>query len=250
MKNNATQPMKTQLRNIWKILLICTCVSCHSNEEKKNKHTDTAEKTVEVKKATGNKPQKKGFMEFLSYNDDGDYFLLTARRKNETFSFINDSNDDRSLLRGDTIVVTWITDTIYIAGDGDTPQQADKIVSVKKLKDGNVSKFRKTYNKQLKYHWPQEENYSKPYLDKLYTAVEYYVANSKNELLQLLVKNKDEINYSIEKQTRNNKEYTLIGIAGTLEHHSNTVQWLYLDSEEDKLYEYDLQNDSLIEFNH
>jgi hypothetical protein len=243
--------MKIQLRNVWKILLICTCVSCQFNADKKNKLsiTDTAKKPVELNKTVGNKSQKKGIMEFLSYNDDGDYFLLTARRKNETLSFINDSNNDRSLLRGDTIAITWKIDTIYIAGDGDTPQQADKIVSVEKLKDGNISKFRKTYNKLLKYHWPQEVNYSKSYLDKLYTVVEYYIANSKNELLQLLVKKQNEINYSIEKQTRNNKEYTLIGIAGTFEHHSNTVQWLYFDSEEDKLYEYDLPNDNLIEFN-
>lgn len=242
--------MKVQLSNVWKILVICTLISCHADSEKKNKLTvaDTNKKTIEVKKTVENNPHKTDTMEFVGYNDDGDYFLLTARRKDKKFSFVNDGNDDRSLLRGDTIAVTWTTDTIYIAGDGDTPQQADKLVSVAKLKDGNASKFRKAYRKPLKYHWPQEENYSKPYLDQLYTMVEYYVANSKNELLQQLVKNKEEINYSIEKQTRNNKEYVLIGIAASAEHRINTIQWLYFDNEADKLYEYDLPNDKLITF--
>lgn len=238
------------MKNIWKILFVFICISCHSNSQKKNKPavSDTVKREAEVKKTADYQAPHQEIMEFVGYNDDGDYFLLTARRKNETLSFINDDNEDRNLLRGDIIEVTWKTDTIYIAGDGDTPQQAEKIVSVKKLKDGNVSKFRKNYNKALKYHWSQEEDYSKSYLDKLYTLVEYYVANSKNEQLQLLVKNRDEINYSIEKQTRADKEYVLIGIAGTEEHRLNTVHWLYFDNEEDKLYEYDLPNDSLAEF--
>ncbi|WP_293312259.1 hypothetical protein [Pedobacter sp. UBA5917] len=238
------------MKNIWKILFVLACVSCRSDTQKNTKTaiTDTVKKAVEVKKSVDSQSQNKTIAEFVDYNDDGDYFLLIARRKNEILSFINDNNDDRSLLRGDMIEVLWKTDTIYIAGDGDTPQQAEKIISVKKLKDGNVSKFRKTYNKPLKYNWPQEESYSKSYLDKLYALVEYYVANTKNEQLQLLVKNRNEINYSIEKQTRGDKEYVLIGIATTEEHHINTVQWLYLDNEQDKLYEYDLVNDNLVEF--
>ncbi|RBQ09986.1 hypothetical protein [Pedobacter miscanthi] len=238
------------MKNIWKILFVFTCISCHSNTQKKNKPvvSDTVKREAEVKKTADHQTPHQEIMEFVGYIDDGDYFLLTARRKNETLSFINDDNEDRNLLRGDIIEVTWKTDTIYVAGDGDTPQQAEKIVSVKKLKDGNVSKFRKNYNEALKYHWPQEEDYSKSYLDKLYTLVEYYIANSKNEQLQLLVKNRDEINYSIEKQIRADKEYMLIGIAGTEEHRLNTVQWLYFDNELDKLYEYDLPNDSLVEF--
>lgn len=238
------------MKNIWNILFVLACVSCRSDTQKNTKTviTDTVKKAVEVKKRVDGQSQNKTVAEFVEYNDDGDYFLLTARRKNEILSFINDNNDDRSLLRGDMIEVLWKTDTIYIAGDGDTPQQAEKIISLKKLKNGNVSKFRKTYNKPLKYHWPEGEDYSKSYLDKLYTLVEYYVANTKNEQLQLLVKNRNEINYSIEKQTRGDKEYVLIGIATTEEHHINTVQWLYLDNEQDKLYEYDLVNDNLVEF--
>ncbi|WP_316824744.1 hypothetical protein [Pedobacter miscanthi] len=239
------------MKNLCTILFVLTFVACHSDKEKKNKPITggTAKKAVERTKAAKMQLANITIAEFVGYNDDGDYFQLMARTKNETLSFINESNDDRGLLRGDLISIVWKTDTIYIAGDGDTPQLAEKIISVKKLQDGKVSRFRKTYNKILKYHWPQEENYTKSYLDKLYMVVEYYVAGSKNQLLELLIKNGEEIDYSIEPQTREGREYVLIGISGISAHHSNTIQWLYYDNGQDKLYEYDLPKDSLIEFN-
>jgi len=188
-------------------------------------------------------------MEFVDYNDDGDYFSLSAKKKDKMFSFINDGNSDRSLLRGDLIEINWKKDSISIAGDGETKVQAERIVSVKKLKDGHVSLFRKNYPTALKYTWPQEEQYSKSYLDKLYTLTEYYIANSGNTLLKQQIKTKGELSYSIEKQRRQNKEYVLIGIATINDQHAETVQWLYFDNEEDLLYEYDLPQDRLVKFN-
>ncbi|MDO7743050.1 MAG: hypothetical protein MUP99_04725, partial [Pedobacter sp.] len=78
--------------------------------------------------------------------------------------------------------------------------------------------------------------------------VEYYVANSQNELLKLQITNRNDLSYSIEAQTRADKEYTMIGIATEFEHKINVVQWLYFDSTSDLLYEYDLPNDQLKEF--
>ena len=187
-------------------------------------------------------------MEFVEYNDDGDYFLAVAKKEDSLFSFINDETEDRSLLRGDIIDVAWEAATVEIAGDGDTQQQSEKIISMVKVKEGNVSKFRKHYQKKLTYTWSEEEKYSTYYLDKLYLLVEYYIANSKNDLLKMHVKNRDQLTYSIEEQSRNNKEYILIGISTTSAHHVNTIQWLYLEKAENILYEYDLPNDRLIEF--
>jgi len=238
------------MKSIWKILLVCSCVSCHSNSERKDTPIvpKTVEKPVLAKKINKNEPLSNDIMEFVNYNDDGDYFLLNAKQKDKTFSFINDSNDDRSLLRGDMIEISWKKDSISIAGDGETRVEAERIVSVKKIKDGNVSRFRKAYPQPLKYTWPQEEQYTRSYLDKLYLLTEYYIANSGNALLKQQIKNKGELSYSIEKQTRENKEYILIGIATVTAQHAETVQWLYFDNDRDLLYEYDLPQDRLVKY--
>ena len=186
---------------------------------------------------------------FIEYNDDGDYFYLYAENDKELFGFINDKNEDRSYLRGDIIEVNWKKDSIYIAGDGEAAYIADWVVSTKKLKDGKSSNFRKTYKKQLKYNWSKENNYTESFRDQLYQLVEYYIANSQNELIKSAVANKEQLEYSIEEQKRDGKEYTMIGIATISEHKTNTIQWLFYEyTDARKLYEYDLQNDKLIEF--
>ena len=165
------------------------------------------------------------------------------------FRFINDKNEDRSLLKGDIVEIKWYNDTIYIVGDGETPEIAEWIVSIKKIRDGNVSIFRKNYKNQLKYNWSKENDYSQSYLDNLYVIVENYIANSKNEMIKSCVLRKEQLEYSIEEQTRNGQEYTVLGIAVVFEHRVNTIQWLYYKHGEfNKLYEYDLANEKLIEF--
>ncbi len=187
-------------------------------------------------------------LSFLDYNDDGDYMLLNAKKGNDYYGFINDKNDDRSYLKGDLIEIKWKNDTIYIAGDGETPEIADWIISTRKIIDGNVSIFRKTYKKQLKFNWSKENNYSQGYLDKLYLLVEDYIANSKVETIKLSIKNKDQLEYSIEQQNRNGEEYTVLGISYIFEHKLITLKWLYYENgDRPKLYEYDLPNDELIE---
>ena len=240
--------MKTIYQLLILFLLPCLYISCNSNPEKKTKPivVETNKKEIEVN--NNNIHQQKQELEFVEYNDDGDYFLLIAKKGGKTTSFINDNTDDRSLLRGDKVEITWQNKTIYIAGDGDTPEQAESIVSIKKIADGNVSKFRKNYEKKLKYNWVGENEYSGGYLDKLYLVVEYYIANSKNELLRLQVDRKDDLTYSIEQQTRGDKEYTVLGIATESERATNTIQWLYFENATQILYEYDLPNDRLVEF--
>ena len=173
--------------------------------------------------------------------------LLNAKKGNDIYGFINDKNGDRSYLKGDLIEIKWKKDTIYIAGDGETPEIAEWIISTKKIIDGNVSIFRKTYKKQLKFNWSKENNYSPSYLDKLYLLVEDFIVNSKVETIKLSIKNKDQLEYSIEQQSRNGKEYTVLGISYIFEHKLNTLKWLYYENENQRLYEYDLPNDKLIE---
>lgn len=153
----------------------------------------------------------------------------------------------RNLLRGDVCEITWEKDTIYIAGEGEIPKIENWLVSIKKIKDGNVSKFRKDYKKELKYYY-SDEGYTQSTLDDLYLSAEYYIANTKNELIKLAIQNREQLEYSIESRTENNRDYQVLGIGYTFEHKFNVIQWLYIDIETQKIYEYDVANDKLVEF--
>jgi len=111
-----------------------------------------------------------------------------------------------------------------------------------------VSDFRKNYGKEIYYNYSGDFNYSQKYLDELYLKVEYYVANSKNELLKYIIANKYRLEYSVEQQQRNGKEYTVLGIGTVTEGRITKAQWLYYDAENKILYEYDLPNDELVVF--
>lgn len=173
---------------------------------------------------------------------------MNAKKRKDLYDFINDKNDDRSLLRGDVCEIEWKKDTIYIAGDGEPPKIANWLVSVKKIEDGNVSKFRKEYKKELKYHWFEENNYSNNYLDEIYLLAEYYIANSKNKLIKNAINSKDQLEYSLEMRTENNKDYEMLGIGYTFENRFSIMQWIYIDRETKQIYEYDLPNEKLIAF--
>lgn len=192
------------------------------------------------------KPKQKGAFEFISYNDDYDYSILNAQKEKSLYGFINDKNNDRSYLRGDIIEIEWEEDLIYIAGDGDAKEIYDWIISTRKIKNGSVSNFRKNYKKEIKYYYT--DNYAQSYLDEIYLIVEYYISNSKNELLINLIEEKKQLEFSIENRKRNNLDYLVLGIGHSFEHSTSTIQWLYYDADREKLYEYDLPNDQLIEY--
>jgi len=235
------------MRSIIVFLFLAFCSSC-SQTELKNQSTEEPKKEIVRKIVAEKDPIKQDTIEFVSYNDDFDYSQLNGKKGKEEITFVNDQNNDRSLLRGDLIAIEWKNDSIYIAGDGETPQNAQWIVTAKKIKDGNVSKFRKEYGKQLKYLQSKEDQLSESYRDHLYQLAEYYVANSKKDLIKLAIKYKEDLGYSVEKQSRDDKEYYVLGFYTESEHKINTFQWLYIDPESDKIYEYDLPTDKLIYF--
>jgi hypothetical protein len=245
-----------RVRNNLVALVACFIVSCTSAPKKQPKPVAAPmpKKPVIVQKSAAHDAvptapvKQRANMEFVAYNDDGDYMQLIAKKGNDSYAFINDSDTSRNLNRGDRITVSWRTGTIYIAGDGDTPAQADMLISVRKTGDGPVTNFRKTYGKPIKYTWTDDRDYSRSYLDKLYLQVEYYVAKTNNELLKLHVDNKNDLTYSIEQQERDGRQYVMLGIAATSEHNSSPFQWLYYDIERDQLYEYNLPEDKLVIF--
>ncbi|MFL9833356.1 hypothetical protein [Chryseobacterium terrae] len=235
------------MKKIFAFSLLIYCISCSQNPEKHKEKK--ADRKKEIRQTTVEKDSlQRDTIEFVSYNDDFDYSQLDGRKGKDEISYINDQNNDRSFLRGDLIAIEYKNDSIYIAGDGETPQNAEWIVTAKKIKDGKVSKFRKEYNQPIKFIYSKEDEISESFLDHLYKIAEYYIANSKKDLVKLSVKNKEPLGYSVEKQKRNDKEYYALGIYTESEHKINTFQWLYIDPETDKIYEYDLPNDKLVEF--
>lgn len=235
------------MKKIVAFSILIYCISCSPGPEK-NKDKK-AERKKEIQRIAVKKDSlKRDTIEFVSYNDDFDYSQLNGKKGTEELSYVNDQNNDRSFLRGDLIAIEYKNDSIYIAGDGETPQNAEWIVSAKKIKDGKVSKFRKGYNMPIKYHYSKENELSSSYLDHLYKLAEYYIANSKKDLIKISLKNKEQLGYSVEKQKKNEKDYYVLGIYTEFEHRVRPFQWLYIDPETDIIYEYDLPNDKLIEF--
>ena len=181
------------------------------------------------------KPKQKDTFEFILYDDNYDYFYFTAKKEKTEYRFIT-NGEEINFLKGDIIEIEWREVLITNAGDEEIKELDNRIISVKKIKDGIVSNFRKKYNKEIKYH--STIDYSQSYLDYIYLIVEYYIVNSKNELIKNLIEEKKELGYSIENKIRKGKEYILLGINHTSEFKTSTIQWLYYNGNNGKLYEY------------
>ncbi|PBJ15836.1 hypothetical protein [Flavobacterium sp. ACN6] len=188
--------------------------------------------------------------EFVEFNDGGDYSYVVIKKDHKTIALTTNEGEGSSFTRGDIFEVKWKMDSVYIAGEGEKLEITEWFVSAEKVKDGSVSQFRKKYKKPIKYYWSGEEHYTVDYKDYLYTLVEYYLANSKKELVKSNIQSPDaSLTYSIEDGEKNGRSYTILGISNEFENRTSIIQWLYLDNENRKLYEYDLGNDKLIEFN-
>jgi len=187
-------------------------------------------------------------VEFINFDGNGDYALFTVQKNKKLISFYTDLADAKTFKRGDLLGVAWKMDTIYEAGEGEKLEFAEWLVNAKKVKDGNVSLFRKKHSKPIKYY-SEKEDFTADFKDYLYEQVEFYLANSNNELVKSAIKDpKADLSYSIEEKDRDGRSYILLGISNDFEHHTNIIQWLYLDNENRKLYEYDLPNDKLVQF--
>lgn len=140
--------MKSKLTLFLGILAFSSFVlqSC----ENKAKHAAEAKET-NVKIIQDKEEVFKEVFEFVAYKDYFEYTCLQAKKGNELHGFVNDKNNDRSLLIGDICEIQWKKDTIYVAGNSETPMINDWLISVKKIKDGNLSKLRKEYKTELKY---------------------------------------------------------------------------------------------------
>ncbi len=189
--------------------------------------------------------------EYTGYNDDGDYFFLIVRKDGEKITLLDGlpGKTFPVLNRGDMVDIQWKIDSVWIAGDNEVLDFTEWAVGVRKTGDGKVSLFKQKRSQPLKYYYDGELAFNDSFLHKIYQEVEYYLANSKQELVKKLVNDPtSDLAYSIEERKQGGKSYYVIGIANDFENHSSIVQWIYLTDDLQQIFEYDLQNNELIEF--
>ncbi|VTP97814.1 hypothetical protein [Sphingobacterium daejeonense] len=165
-----------------------------------------------------------------------------------TFVYQPDSFVELNLLRGDSILINWEDRVLKLAGDTETVRE--KVVTkILKIKDSKILDFRSKYGKDLVFQYPMDSNYTETFKDYLYNWVEYYLTISKTlPVDDFIIDKSNTIIYSIEDAEKNGKRYTLIGIGiKASPENSSILQWLYLDNESHRMYEYDLGKDELIE---
>jgi hypothetical protein len=187
---------------------------------------------------------------FLELQEGGDIEPIIVKNGEERLTFVYqpDSFVELNLLRGDSILVNWEERDLELAGDTGTVRE--KVVTkILKIKDSKILDFRKKYGKDLVFQYPMDSNYKETFKDYLYHWVEYYLTISKTlPIVELIIDKSNAIYYSIEDAEKNGRSYTLIGIGvKSLPENSSILQWLYLDNESHRMYEYDLGKDELIE---
>lgn len=156
------------MKTVFKLIIFFFVLQSCDNKTVLNKEKHKTQETkINTDKANKKSELYTDTFEFEYYDDNGDYTWLSAKKDHVKYDFVNDNNTQRNLLRGDVCEITWEKDTIYIAGEGEIPKIENWLVSIKKIKDGNVSKFRKDYKKELKYYY-SDEGYTQSTLDDLY----------------------------------------------------------------------------------
>ena len=187
---------------------------------------------------------------FLELQEGGDIEPIIVKNGEQRLTFVYqpDSFVELNLLRGDSILINWEERDLELAGDTGTVRE--KVVTkILKIKDSKILDFRSKYGKELVFQYPMDSNYTETFKDYLYNWVEYYLTISKTLPVEdLIIDKSNTIYYSIEDAEKNGRSYTLIGIGiKASPENSSILQWLYLDNESHRMYEYDLGKDELIE---
>ncbi|AQX84726.1 hypothetical protein ATB97_02895 [Elizabethkingia bruuniana] len=247
--------MRTSFMNLKTLPLVAALliVSCKKNEG--SVPSETAKPDSSAVMASDSikvdHPKSTGQMitaDFYGYEEIGDYLYLLIKDNGKTESFVAQAVD-KDLNRGDLVEVKWKKGHIEIAGDNDRKEDRKMLVSVKKIKDGALSLFKQRYTKPVKYTFGQDLDLSNEERDDIYNNVQYYLANTRNKLLLLHLKNNEELTYSIEERNEQGKDYIVLGLGIEFENRFSVAQWLYIDQRNGDLYEYDLPNDKLVPFN-
>lgn len=115
-------------------------------------------------------------------------------------------------------------------------------------KNGTVLTFNKPSQSLVSLKRDQTV-YSENYLKRLEKVAEYYIANSKQSLVNFhKAKPESVLGYSFEENDWEGVNYTQIGIFNRSGSNMSTLQWLFYEPKSQKLYEFDLNQKKLIEF--
>ena len=87
-----------------------------------------------------------------------------------------------------------------------------------------------------------------PSIEWLDDSVSQYIKRSQMDLIALDKKTNKQISWMIDKQERNERVYYAIKIGRDFEDRFVSDGWIFIDSASRQVYEYDLAEDSLIEF--
>ncbi|WP_313189128.1 hypothetical protein [Sphingobacterium sp.] len=195
--------------------------------------------------------QVKDTLIFKEYNDDGDIalFFVQEGKKSWQLVFMAKKEPSKDLLRGDIIEVLWKVEEIKNI-DGDLMEINQVLLDYTKLKDGKVHAFRRTYPNLLQYVKSPDLQLTDAFLAYLSAYLEYYLAYSNQPLIKEILKEKDQAKmiYQIDEITFEGRPYMVIGLGTDNDNKQNILEWLYVDNENRKLYEYDIINQRLIEF--
>ena len=115
-------------------------------------------------------------------------------------------------------------------------------------KDGTVLTFEKPAQPLVSL--PRDQSaYSENYLKRVEKVAEYYIANSRQSLVNFhKAKPESALGYSFEENDWEGVDYTQIGIFNKSGNNMATLQWLFYEPKSQKLYEFDLNTKKLQEF--
>jgi|SRR5690606_14292911 len=195
--------------------------------------------------------QVKDTLVFKEYNDEGDIALFFVQEGNKSWPmvFMAKKEPSKDLLRGDIIEVLWKEEEIKNI-DGDLMEINQVLLDYTKLMDGKVHALRSTYPNLLQYAKSPDLQLTDAYLAYVTAYLEYYLSYSNQPLIKEILKKKDQAKmiYQIDEITFEDRPYMVIGLGTDQDNKQNILQWLYIDNENRKLYEYDIINQRLIEF--
>ncbi len=122
------------------VLLLLSLLACNNHS---NNDQQPATKSDSITAFTVNSPLRPGenlvlnqpytdTLEFIEFNDDGDYYLCFVKKNRDTIGLIYDGA--YNFVRGDEIAINWKMDSIRYAGDSEVLDYTEFLVSAKRIK--------------------------------------------------------------------------------------------------------------------
>lgn len=137
------------------VLLLLSLLACNNHS---NNDQQPATKSDSITAFTVSSPLRPGekialnqpytdTLEFIGFNDDGDYYLCFVKKNRDTIGLIYDGA--YNFVRGDEIAINWKMDSIRYAGDSEVLDYTEFLVSAKRIKgltltDKNVNFLSRT----------------------------------------------------------------------------------------------------------